>query len=65
MKQIPFSPDVDVELLEVEHQQVDFIEVDAGFGSSLYQAFQDYLTLDGGRPADNFTNIKPLDGGRP
>jgi hypothetical protein len=62
---IPFSPDIEVELLEVETQGVDIIEVDAGFGSSLLQAFQNYLTLDGGRPQDVMTNITPLDGGRP
>jgi len=63
--QVAFNPKAEVELLKVEAPQITIIEVDAGFGSSLYQAFQDYLTLDGGRPADDFTNIKPLDGGRP
>ena len=62
---IPFSPNVDVELLEVESLGIDIIEVDAGLGSSLLQAMQDYLTLDGGRPYDVTTNIIPLDGGRP
>lgn len=65
MSLIPFSPDTEVELLKVMSQQITIMEVDSGLGSSLYQSFQDYLTLDGGRPAENFTNIKPLDGGRP
>ncbi len=60
---IPFSPDVNVELLEVESSGIGIIEVDAGFGSSLLQAMQDYLTLDGGRPHDVMTNITSLDGG--
>jgi len=63
MSRIPFSPDADIELLEVETQQITMIEIDGGFGSSIYQAFQDFLTLDGGRPYDIMTNISPLDGG--
>jgi len=54
-----------VTLSEVAAQQTTIIEVNAGFGSSLHQAFQDYLTLDGGRPHDVMTNIESLDGGRP
>jgi hypothetical protein len=54
-----------ITLSEVAAQETTIIEIDAGFGSSLHQYYQDYLTLDGGRPHDNFTNIEPLDGGRP
>ena len=70
---IPFSTEAEVSLLEVEsvqampidveQVQAGMIELDAGFGSSLYQALQDYITLDGGRAGDMFTNITPLDGG--
>jgi hypothetical protein len=61
---IEFTPDTSVEMLEVESVQSEMVELQAGFGSSLYQALQDFITLDGGRPFDNFTNITPLDGGR-
>lgn len=60
---IEFSPDVSVDLLAVEPVQTELIEVAAGFGTSMFQAFQDYITLDGGRAGDDFTNISPLDGG--
>jgi hypothetical protein len=52
-------------VLEIEFAQADIIELASGFGSSLYQALQGYITLDGGSAGDVFTNITPLDGGTP
>ena len=63
MSLIPFSSEISVELLQVTLPQIDLIELDAGFGSSNLQAFQDYLSLDGGRPGDVVTTAS-LDGGR-
>lgn len=60
---IEFSPDVSVDLLEIAPVQTELIELSAGFGTSTYQALQDYITLDGGSAGDVFTNIAPLDGG--
>ncbi len=65
MTQIPFDPNASIEILPVTVTQTQILEVSAGFGSSLFQTYQDYLTLDGGRPNEVMTNIEPLDGGRP
>ena len=64
MSQIPFSPEVDIEVIGVETVQVSLIEVDSSMGTSMLQAYQDFLSLDGGRPLDVFSGITPLDGGR-
>ena len=60
---IPFSPNATVELIEVTTPTITVLEVAGGMGTSLLQTFQDYLSLDGGRPGDVFT-INSLDGGR-
>ena len=60
---IPFSPNATVELIEVTTPTITVLEVAGGMGTSLLQAFQEYLTLDGGSPSSVMTNITPLDGG--
>lgn len=70
---IPFSNDLSVSMLEiesvqasvigVESMQVSVLPVEAVFSGSLLQMFQDFLSLDGGRPLDEFSGITPLDGG--
>ena len=49
--------------MEVESYSMDLIEIEVGAGTSVYQAFQEFLTLDGGRPYDVFANVTPIDGG--
>jgi len=73
MTLIPFSPDTDIELMEVQKVQVSMMEVQrvqvamievvSEGRTSFFQMLQDYLTLDGGRAFEVFTNIPPLDGG--
>ena len=59
MTQILFDPTASIEILPVTVSQATILEVSAGFGSSLFQTYQDYLTLDGGRPNEVMTNIEP------
>lgn len=60
---IKLTFETEVSMLEVEQEEVSMIELPSSVGSSLFQAFSSFLSLDGGRPGDDFTHTEPLDGG--
>jgi hypothetical protein len=52
-----------IEIISIEDEPIAVIEVPANSGTSFFQAMQNYITLDGGRPLDVMANMEPLDGG--